>query len=162
MFRTLLVIGLLIGAITDSEAQDAIKPPVMTPQWVVVTSSNPERLTMTLPNSDTSNLEPYTINIPIVKKNSAGEEEATIRTEVRWRQRDNPGKDAQLSKTLSWHVQALKFLDLQGNKLDFNKDVLPRLTKPMAAIAIDVPSLDPFFAHILKEDTTVVVVPAAL
>ena len=159
VFKQSLVIGLLLGD-TNSNAQDAVKPPATTPQWVVLNSTKTDLITMTIPRSDFSNLVPYTINIPIDKTNSDGKVESTFRTEIRWRQRNNPEKEALLSETLTWRVKALTFLDLKGIKLNFEKDVLPRLTKPMAAIAINGPSVDPFFTHILKEDTLVVVVPA--
>ena len=159
MYRTLLVVGVLISTAAFSDAQDDFKPPAMIPQWVVLTSTQAELLTMTLPNNDTSVIEPYTINIPFVEKGADGKEEAKIRTEIQLRQRKITAKEAQQPKTIRWRVKDLSFLDLKGNKLDYNKDVLPRINKPTAAMAVAEPSVDPFFAQMLKEDTIIVVVP---
>ena len=159
MFRTLLVAGILFSTNAISAAQDDLQPPALIPQWVVLTSTQAELLTMTFPNNDTSVIEPYTITIPFVEKGADGKEETKFQTQVQLRQRKITAKEAQQPKTLRWRVKDLSFLDLKGTKLDFNKDVLPRITKPTPVMAVAEPSVDPFFAQVLKEDTIIVVVP---
>ncbi len=144
---------------TGAKADDRLVPPKEAPQWVMLSSNADGKITTEYapgPHDETV-VQTYSVQVPYVRTKSDGTKENLMRTEQKQREvtvkRLGPHK-------VTWRAKDLKFLDVLGNELDYEREVVDRIRTPVAALAVTKPKVHPFYAAILKRDAIVVVVPA--
>ncbi len=137
--------------------QDAISPPAIAPEWVVVKIDEPGFVSMVFPVADETGIETYTVNIPFAEVGPDGEVVMKMRTETRVRKRDP--KLPRRPTNVRWPAKDLKFLNMAGEQLEFT-DLTDALSKPTPVMAITEPKIGRFFSAILKPETIAVVIPA--
>ena len=156
---TLLFLGFWFSTTVLVHAQEQLEPPSDIPQWVVLTAGDGgDNVVMSFPSGERFKTQAYTVHVPYQEVNEDGKVVQRMKSETRLRQVRIPAGQKAPPKKIRWRSKDLHFLDLDGKPLAFDA-ISKRIAKPTAAMLVHQLRLDPFFKHVLKPETIVVVIP---